>query len=262
MTQSLQSVSIQYIGGPTAIVEFGGLRFLTDPTFDAPGDYPVGNNRVLKKLAGPALSMDNVDPIDAVLLSHDQHPDNLDTLGRRFVMQVPLVLSTAAARERLGSRHVKGLPNWQRFDLTTPGGTVRVVGVPALHGPKGSESLVGEVAGFVLSNDGWPKVYVSGDNASLEIVGTIARRLGPIDIAILFAGAAQTALVKGGYLTLTSQQAAEAARILGARMVVPLHFEQWAHFTEGGEQLKAAFIEANLQKQLIMPRLGQSIELP
>ena len=33
-------VRIQAVGGPTAILEVGGLRLLTDPTFDPPGDYP------------------------------------------------------------------------------------------------------------------------------------------------------------------------------------------------------------------------------
>jgi L-ascorbate metabolism protein UlaG (beta-lactamase superfamily) len=46
------SMEIRYVGGPTAVVEIGGVRLLTDPTFDPPGEYPIGN-RALKKLAGP-----------------------------------------------------------------------------------------------------------------------------------------------------------------------------------------------------------------
>ena len=43
---------IRYLGGPTAVIEIGGLRLVTDPTFDPPGDHPVGN-RVLTKTSGP-----------------------------------------------------------------------------------------------------------------------------------------------------------------------------------------------------------------
>lgn len=43
------------VGGPTALIELGGLRLLTDPTFDPPGDHPVGN-RVLVKTSGPAAT--------------------------------------------------------------------------------------------------------------------------------------------------------------------------------------------------------------
>ena len=47
------SLSITLIGGPTALIEIDGFRLLTDPTFDAPGDYPLPHVK-LEKLAGPA----------------------------------------------------------------------------------------------------------------------------------------------------------------------------------------------------------------
>ncbi len=60
-------------------------------------------------------------PVDAVLLSHDQHPDNLDTLGRAYLATVTLVLSTAAARHRLGGR-VRALRTWEQAELPVPAG--------------------------------------------------------------------------------------------------------------------------------------------
>ena len=86
------SVGVRLIGGPTALIEMGGLRLLTDPTFDPPGDHPVGN-RVLVKTHGPAVSPDGIGAVDAVLLSHDQHPDNLDNTGRRLLDAAPVVLT-------------------------------------------------------------------------------------------------------------------------------------------------------------------------
>ena len=148
---------------------------------------------------------------------------------------------------------------WEHADLPRPdGGTLRVTRTPAQHGPDGTEHLTGEVAGFVLSGDGLPTVYVSGDNASLDVVRAVGERTGPVDIAILFAGAARTALLGDAYLTLTSTQAAEAARILGARHVVPLHFDSWAHFTEGGDELLAAFARAGLADRLTLLAPGQN----
>lgn len=129
------------------------------------------------------------------------------------------------------------------------GGTITVTGVPALHGPGAREDLepvVGEVVGFVLSGDGLPTVYVSGDNAQLPLVREIAERFGPVDTAVLFAGAVRTPVLDRALLTLDSAQAAEAARILGARRVVPVHFDSWADFAEGREQLVAAFTAAGL----------------
>lgn len=251
----MTTVEITYVGGPTALLSLGGLRLLTDPTFDAPGEYPIGS-RALVKTTGPATSAADLGPVDAVLLSHDQHPDNLDTAGRAYLAGVPLVLSTASAHDRLGAP-ARALPAWESVEL----GGVRVTAVPALHGPEGSEPFVGEVTGFVLSGEGLPKVYVSGDNASLDRVREIADREGPFDVALLFAGAARTPLVPDATLTLTSEQAAEAATILGARHVVPLHFEHWGHFTQDGPTLTKAFAEAGLTDRLHLLAPGESVRL-
>ncbi|MFI6933254.1 MBL fold metallo-hydrolase [Streptomyces sp. NPDC050287] len=241
-----EQVTVRVFGGPTALIEYGGLRFLTDPTFDDPGDYPLGNGRALTKTAPASAAPADLGRIDAVLLSHDQHPDNLDRSGRALLADVPLTLTTPGGADRLGGT-ARGLAPWDSVDLDRPdAGAVTVTGVPARHGPEGCEPVVGEVVGFVLTGDALPTVYVSGDNASLDLVGRIAERFGPVDTAVLFAGAARTAALDGALLTLDSAQAAEAARILGARRVVPAHFDSWAHFTEGRGELVDAFSAAGL----------------
>jgi L-ascorbate metabolism protein UlaG (beta-lactamase superfamily) len=251
---------VQYLGGATAILEIGGLRMLTDPTFDPPGSYPIGE-RALTKTQGPALGPDELGIVDAVLLSHDQHPDNLDRAGREYLKRVPVVFSTPSAQRRLGDP-VQVLPNWQQTELTGASGSVlRLTGVPARHGPKGSEELVGEVTGFVLSGAGLQTVYVSGDNASLDLVRVIAQRHGPFDVALLSAGAAQTALVEEAFLTLTSKLAAEAVRILGSPQTVPLHFDGWAHYTQGADTLRQAFEQARLSERLRLLEPGERIDL-
>ncbi|MGV9304610.1 MULTISPECIES: MBL fold metallo-hydrolase [unclassified Nonomuraea] len=243
-------MEIRYAGGPTAVIELGGVRLVVDPTFDPPGDYPIGQ-RVLTKTAGPAFGPE---PADLVLLSHDQHPDNLDTAGRAYLETVPLVLSTGQAAGRLGGA-VRALPNWESVEV----GALRVTGVPAQHGPDGSEHVVGEVTGFVLSGDGLPTVYVSGDNASLDVVRRIRERVGAVDVAVLFAGGAQTPLLGDAYLTLPSDGAAEAAAILEARHVVPLHFEHWRHFSQGPDTLVAAFERAGLSDRLHLLKPGEQV---
>ncbi|MEU9213863.1 MBL fold metallo-hydrolase [Streptomyces sp. NPDC048415] len=269
----MTTVEITYVGGPTALITLGGVRLLTDPTFDAPGEYPIGA-RKLVKTAGPALGAAEVGAVDAVLLSHDQHPDNLDTSGRTYLQGAPLTLSTASAYGRIGAP-VRALPSWESVELPRPdGGVLRVTALPAQHGPDGSEPLVGEVTGFALSGDGLPKVYVSGDNASLDVVRDIAGREGPFDVAVLFAGAARTPLVPDAPLTLTSQDAVRAAEILGALphsrlrsggdtpIVVPLHFEHWGHFTQDGATLTKAFADAGLTDRLRLLEPGAFVRLP
>ncbi|MER5986605.1 MBL fold metallo-hydrolase [Streptomyces sp. NPDC001787] len=253
-TANTAQFPVRVFGGPTALFEYGGLRFLTDPTFDGPGDYPSAGGPTLTKthpsLVGPA----DLGPVDVVLLSHDEHADNLDASGRALLADVPLTLTTPGGGQRLGDR-AQGLADWESVELDRPaGGTVTVTGVPAVHGPGTREEVepfAGEVVGFVLTGTGLPTVYVSGDNASLGLVGQIAERFGPVDTAVLFAGAPRfPVLFDGRCIVLDSAQAAEAAQLLGARRVVPVHYDSWAHFTEGRDDLTAAFTAAGLADRL------------
>jgi hypothetical protein len=73
------AVPVRVFGGPTVLIEYAGLRLLTDPTFDAPGSYDLGTGLVLTKTAPSAITPDALGPVDAVLLSHDQHPTTSTT---------------------------------------------------------------------------------------------------------------------------------------------------------------------------------------
>nr|WP_221203759.1 MBL fold metallo-hydrolase [Modestobacter versicolor] len=233
-------------GGPTALLELGALRLLVDPTFDPPGEYPLGGGRSLTKTAPAALSAADVGPVDAVLLSHDQHPDNLDTAGRAALADAPLVLTTEAAAERLG-----GAARALRTGETVPLGPLQVTGARAEHGPPGAERLTGPVTGFVLHGDGLPTVYVSGDNASLDCVDEVRAAFPQVDVAVLFAGAARTALFDGAPLTLTGADVAEAVQRLDAGRVVVVHCDSWAHFSEDRDDVRAALTAAGLADRLV-----------
>jgi len=56
--------TLTLIGGPTVLMELSGLRLLTDPTFDEPGEYEA-RGIVLEKKSGPALSADQLGVFDA-----------------------------------------------------------------------------------------------------------------------------------------------------------------------------------------------------
>jgi L-ascorbate metabolism protein UlaG (beta-lactamase superfamily) len=246
----MSTTTVTYVGGPTAILEYAGIRILLDPTFDPPQTYE-SDGEALTKTAGPGVSLDDLGAIDLILLSHHEHEDNLDFAGRQLVLRTA-TLSTAKAGIDLG-KPVVGLDCWEEHRV----GDITVTAAPALHGPPGAEQLVGPVIGFVLEAAGEPTVYVSGDNASLELVRQIADRFPAIDIAVLFAGAARVPSIDAP-LTLTSENAAEAAKILGAKRVVGLHTEDWRHFSESRAQLEAAFAGTDV---LVDTPRGVTVEL-
>jgi L-ascorbate metabolism protein UlaG (beta-lactamase superfamily) len=243
------------VGGPTAVLEYAGLRWLTDPSLSPPGEYAGG----LVKTTGPAIEIDAIGAIDVVLLSHDQHSDNLDPAGRDFLPRAGRVLTTTAGAERLGG-NATGIEPWASVRIERDGDPVTVTAVPAQHGPDGCEPVTGPVIGFVLEAPGEDKVYVSGDNASLDVVRAIADRLGPVETAVLFAGAVQVPhRFEGAYLTLSSERAAEAAKLLGARAAIPVHFEGWTHFTQGADALRAAFVGNGISDRLILAERGETV---
>ncbi|MEU6184241.1 MBL fold metallo-hydrolase [Streptomyces coeruleorubidus] len=252
-----EKIPVHVYGGPTTLIEYGGLRFVTDPTFDPPGEYPMplpGDHKLVKTDPSPVTAAD-LGRVDAVLLSHDEHDDNLDNAGRAFLPDVPVIFTTVSGAGRLGG-NAQGLAVWKTTELKRPdGGTVTVTGVPARHGPVGCEPVTGDVVGFMLTSDDLPSVYVSGDNAALEHVEEIAEKFAPVDTAVLFLGGARMAFAfDGALLTLDSTQGAEAAKVLGARRVVPAHFDSWAHFKEGRNLVEAAFTEVGLADRLDFAR--------
>lgn len=243
---------VTVVGGPTALIEYAGLRWLTDPTFSGPGEYGG-----LVKISSPALSTDSIGSVDVVLLSHDHHADNLDPAGREFLPRAGQVLTTVAGAERLGG-NAAGLEPWAAVTV----GDVTVTAVPALHGPPGADPVTGPVIGFVLRCEGQDTVYVSGDNASVDVVDEIAERLSPIDVAILFVGAVQVPTrFDGVYLTLSSDRAAIATELLEAGAVVPVHFEGWTHFTQGLDAIRSAFAGYGLTDRLRAGAPGETVEI-
>lgn len=253
-------VKLTLVGGPTAVLEYAGLRWLTDPSLSPPGEYAGG----LVKTTGPAIEPDALADIDVVLLSHEHHSDNLDPAGREFLPRAGRVLTTVQGAERLQGNAV-GLEPWSSFDVERAGeraggSPVTVTALPAQHGPDGTDHITGPVIGFLLEAEGEDRVYVSGDNASLDVVRTISDRIGGVDVAILFAGAVQLPQrFDGAYLTLSSDRAAEAAKLLGVRAALPVHFEGWTHFTQGSRELRAAFAGNSLSDRLVLAERGETV---
>lgn len=253
-------LKVTYIGGPTALLELAGLRLLTDPTFDPAGtDYPVGPY-TLRKIAGPAISADSIGPIDAVLLSHDHHFDNLDHAGRALLKSAGTVLTTDAGAERLGGSAI-GLAHWQSVDLPTRGGGIlRVTGTPARHGPDGGDR--GPVTGFVLAPAESAKnaIYISGDTVWYEGVAEVSRRFS-VQIAILFMGAARVAAAGPSHLTFTANEGVEAARAFPDAAIIPLHYEGWEHFSESRKQIEDAFMAAGLEHRVRWMEPGRTTDV-
>jgi len=253
------SVTITLIGGPTALIEFDGFRLLTDPTFDAPGAYQLPHVK-LEKLTGPAFGADKVGEVDAVLLSHDQHSDNLDNSGRDFLQKAKRVLTTEAGAKRLGGR-AEGFAPWASTELSGRNGhSLTITATPARHGPAGIEPLSGDVIGFVIasSNAATRPIYVSGDTTWFDGVAEVARRFDA-GVVLPFAGAAQT---RGPFhLTMDTNDTIETARAFADALIVPVHTDGWAHFKQNAQDLRVTFDALGFGKRLRLLEPGVRTEI-
>jgi L-ascorbate metabolism protein UlaG (beta-lactamase superfamily) len=139
------------------------------------------------------------------------------------------------------------LKPWEAVDLPAPAGrTLRVVATPG-HGPADGDR--GPVVGFVLffTDDPETCVYFSGDTVWYEGVAEVAKRF-PVTVAMLNLGAAHVPVAGPSHLTMNGAEAVEAAKAFANATLVPLHFEGWAHFSEGRAALEEVFATAGLAK--------------
>jgi L-ascorbate metabolism protein UlaG (beta-lactamase superfamily) len=259
------SFTITYVGGPTALLEVGGLRLLTDPTFDAPGRrYHFGWGTTSRKLSAPALTPDELGRIDAVLLSHDHHDDNLDPAGRAMLLSAGRVITTPSGAKRLGGNAL-GLAPWSSTTLPMPeGGELRVTATPARHGPPLSRPLVGEVVGFVLEWDGQSDgaLWISGDTVYFDGVAEVGSRFD-IGTAIVHLGSVRFPLTGPMRYTMNAAEAIRVARDFQLRTLVPIHYEGWKHFRQGRAEVEQAFEEAGIDGRVrwLQAAVPQAIEV-
>jgi L-ascorbate metabolism protein UlaG (beta-lactamase superfamily) len=211
---------LAHIGGPTVLIQVAGWRLLTDPTFDPPGrKYSFGRGTGSVKLAGPAIAPSDVGPIDAVLLTHDHHDDNLDPAGRALLASADAVVTTVSGAGRLG-RGARGLEPWATTTLEAPGRPeIRITATPCRHGPPLSRLLAGDVVGFALCWDGQEHgvLWISGDTVLYDGVRQVADRLA-VDVALLHLGGVQFPVTGPVRYTLTgrtlSSSVASSGRVL------------------------------------------------
>lgn len=257
------ALTATYVGGPTVILDVAGLRFVTDPTFDDGGTNYETPVYVLHKSASPAVDKNVLGLIDAVLLSHDHHFDNLDRSGRALLAHARRVFVPLAGAERLGGG-ATGLSAWERVELDASGDArVRITATPARHGPLNGDR--GPVIGFLLSDarsasERAPSIYISGDTVWYEGVEEVARR-ADVRVAFLFMGAARVREVGPAHLTMTAEEGVLAARTMPDAAIVPLHYEGWGHLSEGRGEIERAFAAAGLADRLTWLAPGEATKI-
>ncbi|CAG8920222.1 unnamed protein product [Penicillium salamii] len=265
------SLNFTHITTATAILSIDGINFLTDPYFGDEGSFPSeldwskarlmedfgleeAPSSVELSISKPgAMKLHDLPPIDAVLLSHEDHLDNLDAEGRKLLDGRRVFTTMDGAKNLQPRPAVVGLKPWETVPSVIGGREFRITGTPCKHFP------IGEVTGFILECDafgiheesGKPNaIYFSGDTVYIDELKKIKDRVH-VTAAVLNLGNATFDFPIGPIqITMDGKQAVQLMEDLGADIMVPMHFEDWEHFTEHGQDLVKTFHEAGIMHKV------------
>ncbi|MEO7331931.1 MAG: MBL fold metallo-hydrolase [Minicystis sp.] len=209
------AAQITWIGHASFLLTLGGKRLLIDPVF-APRVGPMS------RLTAPGLPLAELPPIDLVLVTHN-HRDHLDTwtlerLGKAPTFVVPL--GNAPVLRKLGAEKVIELDWWQTQEIEGLSITLTPARHWSMRFPWDRNDMLW--GGYVIRG---PEgcAYHSGDTAFFEGFREIGQRLGPIDWAMLPIGAYEPRWFMEPQ-HMAPEEAVEAARLLGARTFVAMHW--------------------------------------
>lgn len=236
---------VTHVGTATLVLEVGPLVIWTDPVFGGPRHFHFGAGMQSDHTRGPHVDASALKPPHVVLISHDQHGDNLDDEGRALIPGGAKVFSTPTASRRM---RAEGLADWHQRTVTVEGFTLRLTATPARHGPPLSLPMVGPVIGFLLEWEGQKHgaVYLSGDTVLFDGALEVARR-AKVGTAFLHLGAAGYGPLR---FTMNADEGATLGKALGAHTLVPVHYEDWTHFKQPKAEIAPAFEREGLGARL------------
>ncbi len=207
-----------WLGHATCLLKMDGMTILTDPVFSDRCGIDLGLTTLgPKRLVKPALGIDDLPPIDLILLSH-AHFDHWDlpSLRRLAKRNIPVL----CARET--SDLLAGM-DWKTVDELGWGerkrvGAVEVKGVEVRHwGARVRRDTHRGYTGYLLEGPSG-KILFSGDTAHTEKFQAL-RGGREIDLAIMPVGAYNPWIANH----CTPEEAVQMADWAGARQIMPVH---------------------------------------
>ncbi|TQM03157.1 MBL fold metallo-hydrolase [Pseudonocardia kunmingensis] len=257
--------SLTFVGTATTVLRLGAFTLLTDPNFVRRGErVHLGYGLTSKRRTDPAMRIDELPRLDAVLLSH-LHGDHFDRVARRDLPREPPVVTTRHAARRLqhwGFGGATGLATWEDWEAERGDERLRITSVPGRHGPTGVHRLLPPVMGGVLDLErGGQRVlraYVTGDTLDVPELRAIRERFPGIDVMITHLGGTR---VLGVLVTMDGRQGADLVEMIGPAVVVPVHHDDYAVFRSPLEDFVAELRRRGQDERLRPVARGDTVTL-
>lgn len=219
------AITLAWLGHATVLINFYGVRILTDPVLFPRIGMDVGLGSIGPvRLVHCALSPGELQDIDVVLVSH-AHFDHLDTPSLRAVPGLPAAVMATRTSDLLPRRHYSSVTElrWEESTtVTTRRGDVNIRAIEVKHwGARLQRDTYRGYTGFIVEREG-RRLLIGGDTASTPVF-TDHRRFGPFEAAIMPIGAYDPWIRNH----CTPEQAVAMADAAGARLFVPVHHQSF-----------------------------------
>ncbi|HEX4749097.1 MAG TPA: metal-dependent hydrolase [Bryobacteraceae bacterium] len=229
-------INITWLGHATFEIRFkGGEVLVLDPWLEGNPKHPADHK---------------IERVDAIAISHAHfdHTNDVVPLAKKFNPTVIAIFETASWFEKKGVKNAVGINKGGTVNL----GYVKLSMTHALHScsiKDGDNALYGgEAAGYILTLEDGRVAYFAGDTALFGDMKLIGEFYQP-----------QLAFLPiGDHYTMDPHQAAHAARMLGVKQVIPMHYGTFPALTGRPEDLAQKLQKDGIQVLTLEP--GQPID--
>ncbi|HEX7258224.1 MAG TPA: MBL fold metallo-hydrolase [Nitrososphaeraceae archaeon] len=272
--------SIFFIGNATVLIKFAGFTILTDPTFIHMHEkVPLGYGLDTTRLTNPAMEINQLPPLDLVLLSHF-HGDHFDQVTiLELDKSLPIVTNSHAVDELSirGFTNTKKLETWENTTFTKKDNNnnyveLQITATPGRHGPFPVAMFLPKVMGSILDfkrkgdrNDSNSttssnsnqlfRIYITGDTTVFDDIKEIPKRYPNIDLALLHLGGTT---IMGIMLTMDAKEGLEMFNIVNPKKAIPIHYNDYDVFKSPIEDFQTKVKEADIEDRVFYLNHGET----
>ncbi|TBU48710.1 Metallo-hydrolase/oxidoreductase [Dichomitus squalens] len=272
-----ENATLTFIGTATTLVEWRGLRIMTDPNFLHAGDHVhLGPGVTAKRLTNPSMPINQLPPIHLILLSH-YHEDHFDKLVEDKLRRDLPIISTPHAAHHLTTAQYKDEPFtavtaldfWEAADVSAGDAKLRVIGMPGKHVPTGLTETVNELVGAVPPINGWMlelygdsgkpyRIYISGDTLMVDELKTIPEKFPHVDLMLVHLGGTTIPAPKIPLLVVTmdAEQGIQLVHLINPDVTIPIHYDDYDVFKSPLTDFQELVTKVGLDQRVIYLNRG------